>query len=229
MKPNFSSYPGAHERQLIRCADNPLFPPAKRQVIQVEVNQAQRRDVEEALNFQNEFRTLVQRAIDLAPQEESEVILKLKEDLDQAYERCCSLAGDTRELKTALKRLLDIVMQAVWRGAGDDAEAQANLREEEVARSTHFQLLEQLLIADLLRTDSPIATDELVPTLLSESESAVAAALQIFDAEQLSILCRNARNLLQTMNNSSATDIAQARLTQMEQHLHRLESATPVN
>ena len=229
MKPNFSRYPGAHERQLIRCADNPLFSSEKRQVIQVEVNQAQRRDTEEAIAFQNDFRALVQRAIDLPPQEDSEVILKLKEDLDHAYERCCSLAGDTRELKSALKKLLDIVMQAVWRGAGNDAEAQINLREEEIARATHFQLLEQTLIADLLRPDASIGPDELVPTLLSESESAVAAAMEIFDADQLAILCQNARNLLQSMSNSLVPDTARARLAQMEQCLRQLQLSQSLN
>ncbi len=223
MKLSFSLYPGAHERQLIRRANNPLFPEDKQHVIQVEINQAQRRDVDEAMTFQEEFRALVQRAIDLSPQEDSEVILKLKEDLDQGYERCCGLAGDTRELKSSLKKLLGIVMQAVWRGAGDDAAAHTNLREEEIARATHFQLLEQPLIADLIRPDSLIGADELVPTLLSESEPAVVAALEIFDGIQLSELYNKANNLLLTMENPSVSEAALAKLALLEQHLRQLQ------
>lgn len=225
MKLTFSSFPGAHERQLMRRTDNPLFPEDKRQVIQVEINQAQRRDVDEALAFQEDFRSLVQRAIDLSPQEDSEVILKLKEDLDLGYERCCGLAGDTRELKSALKKLIGIVMQAVWQGTADDAAAHTNLREEEIARATHFDLLEQALIADLLRPDSLIGSDELVPTLLSESESAVSAALEIFDSIQLTELCENARKLLQSLDNSAVHGTAHARLALLEQHLQRLRQA----
>src|SRR5690606_7819356 len=115
--------------------------------------------------FQGEFRALVQRAIELSPQEESEVILKLKEDLDRAYEQCCGLPGDNSETKAALRKLLDIVMRAVWRGAADDPAAQTNLREEEVARATHFELLEHPLVADLIRPDSPIEPDELAATV----------------------------------------------------------------
>ncbi|MFP5505006.1 MAG: hypothetical protein ACLGH6_02295 [Gammaproteobacteria bacterium] len=224
MPPSFSRRPGAHERQLIRCADNPLFPPERRHVIQVEVNRAQRLDAEEAVAFQDEFRSLVQRASELRPQEDSEVILKLKEELDRAYERCCGLPDAPVEIKTALRKLLEIVMRAVWRGAGDDAEAQVNLREEEAARAAHFQLLEQPLIADLIRPDSPIGPDELVPTLLSESETAVSAALELFDADQLTLMCQDARTRLDSLPPDAAVrTMAQARLHQLERHLAVLQ------
>lgn len=227
MKPSFSTHPGAHERQLIRCADNPLFPPQRRQVIQIEVNEAQRRDLQEAQAFQERFRALVQRAIDLPPQADSEVVLKLKEDLDQAYEQACGLAGDTREIKAALQKLLEIVMRAVWRAAGDDAAAQANLREEETARVMHFALLEHPLIADLIRPDSPIASDELIATLLSESAPALAAALTLFDADQLTLLCQDGRRLLDSIEPASpAADTARARLSDMERHLVALQATT---
>ncbi|MBU1190209.1 MAG: hypothetical protein KKE76_00720 [Gammaproteobacteria bacterium] len=222
MKLSFSPYPGAHERQLIRRANNPLFPRDKQHVLQVEINLAQRHDADEALAFQEDFRALVQRAIDLSPQEDSEVILKLKEDLDQGYERCCGLAGDTEQLKSALKKLLGIVMQAVWRGAADDVAAHSNLREEEIARETHFQLLEQPLIADLIRPGSLIEADELVPTLLSESEAAVTAALGIFDTNQLAEICEEGRNLLQSLDKSSECEIAFSRLALLERHLQQL-------
>lgn len=218
MKPQFSSHPGAHERQLIRCADNPLFPAKRRQVIQIEVTQAQRRDAEEARAFQADFRALLQRAIELDPQADSDVILKLKEDLDHAYERCCGLGGDQREVKAALRKLLEPIMQAVRRGAANDPAALANLREEELARAAHFQLLELPFIADLLRPDSPIGPDELIPSLLSESDESVAAALELFDADHLVVLCRDARALLESLPHSPA-EVATAWT-----HLERMEA-----
>jgi len=217
VKPQFSSHPGAHERQLIRCADNPLFPEKRRQVIQIEVTQAQRRDAEEANAFQTDFQALLQRAIKLDPQADSEVILKLKEDLDQAYERSCGLGGDLREIQTALRKLLNIVMQAVWRGAANDPAAEANLREEELARAAHFQLLELPFIADLIRPDSPIGPDELIPSLLSESTEGVTAALELFDADQLTVLYRDAQAWLESLPQSrSELAAAWARLAQLE-------------
>lgn len=224
MKPTFSARPGAHERQLIRYADNPLFPVERRQVIQIEVNRAQRLDAEEAAAFQGNFRALVQRAIELPPQEDSEVILRLKEDLDRAYEQCCGMGGDLSEIKAGLRKLLEIVMRAVWRGAGDDTAAQITLREEEAARATHFQLLEYPLIADLIRPDSPIGPDELVPTLLSESEPAVAAALELFGVDQLALLCQDARVYLQAVPpHSPMLEPARARLRQLERQLAQLQ------
>ncbi|MFN2308319.1 MAG: hypothetical protein ABR553_01080 [Gammaproteobacteria bacterium] len=224
MKPQFSAQPGAQERQLIRCADNPLFPAKRRQVIQVEVNRAQRLDAAEAQAFQDRFRGLVEQAVGLSPQVDSEVILELKGELDQAYEQCCGLAGSPGEIKAALRRLLDIVMRAVWLGAGDDAAAQTTLREEEVARATHFALLEQPLVADLIRPDSPIEPDELLPALLSETEPALAAALELFDSDQLTLMCRDARTRVDALlPETPILGPATARLHQMEQHLARLQ------
>lgn len=209
MKPQFSPTPGAHERQLIRCADNPLFPELQRLVIQIEVTHAQRRDSDEASAFQENFRHLLQRAIDLDPQADSDVILKLKEELDQAYERCCGLAGDHSQIKTALRKLLEHIMKAVWNGAADDVAAQGNLREEEIARATHFQLLELPFIADMLRPDSPIGPDELIPSLLSESAESVAAAIELFDPNQRVLLSKDARGLLDSIPQTS-TQLASA-------------------
>lgn len=221
----FSRHPGAHERHLQRSADNPLFTQERRQVIQMEITQAQRRDSEDAALFLKNFRALVQRAVDLKPQEDSEVILALKEDLDRAYEQCCGLPGDRSDMKAALRKLVGVVMQAVWRGAENDPAAQANLREEEAARGLHFDLLEQVLVADLIRPDSPIAQDELAATLLSESEAAVAAALTLFDADQLTLLCADAGRAAGGLPaDSPRNGRVQARLRQMEEHLHMLQS-----
>ncbi|MBI5462444.1 MAG: hypothetical protein HY941_09700 [Gammaproteobacteria bacterium] len=228
VKPQFSSQPGAHERQLIRCADNPLFPAQRRHVIQIEVTQAQRHDAEEAQAFQTDFRTLLQRAIELDPQADSDVILKLKEDIDHTYERCCGLGGDRQEIKTALRKLLEHVMRAVWHGAANDPAAQANLREEELAREAHFQLLELPFIADLIRPDSPIGPDELIPSLLSESAESVAAALELFDADHLIVLCRDARALLEALPQAPAElATAWARLAQLEARQHAGSRLTP--
>ncbi|MDV3239869.1 MAG: hypothetical protein LOY58_13580 [Gammaproteobacteria bacterium] len=225
MSLEFSRHPGAYERHLQRCAGNPLFGPKRRQVIQIEITQAQRRDSEDAALFLKDFRTLVQRAVDLKPQEDSEVVLKLKEDLDRAYEQCCGLPGERGDIKAALRKLIGVVMQAVWRGAENDPGAQANLREEEAARRLHFELLEEALVADLIRPDSPIAQDELAPTLLSESEAAVAAALTLFDADQLTLLCADAARAARGLPEDSPwVGRAQARLRQMETHLRTLQS-----
>ena len=196
----FSQLPGRHERHLRRKHQNTLFPEAARRVTPEALHAAQERDHEELVAFIGEFRGLVQRAVALRPTEESEVILELKEALDRAYEQASGLADDQGETRRAIEKLVGVVMNAVRAGAAGDPAALGELQQEEAARAAHFELLEQPLVADILHPDSTIAPDELVPTLLSESKAAVAAALQLFDDAQLALLLRDARDAIERLD-----------------------------
>jgi len=87
-------------------------------------------------------------------------------------------------------------MSAVWKSASGDAQAEASLKEEELARTAHYQLLQLPLVVDLLRPDSPIKENDLLPSLLSESEEALKAAFYLFDEKQQAVLCLQAVELL---------------------------------
>jgi hypothetical protein len=193
----FSTRPGAHERRLQRLWDNPLFPAQKRQVAQQDIEAAQQRDAQERERFLADFQVLLGEAVGLAPNVESDVILNLKERLDMAYERCSSLTGDVTQIKQALRELVAVIMNSVRTHAADDPQALAKLRDEDMARDTHYELQGFALVADLLREDAVIGEDDLVPTLLSESREALAAALQLFDATQLGLIFQEASALLQ--------------------------------
>lgn len=193
---DFSPLPGAHERRLQRMHDNPLFPAERRGVTQADVALARQRDAEERDRFLADFQTLLQEAVNLSGTVESDVILSLKERLDQAYERCSSLPGDVREIKQALRRLVGVIMHRVRTHAADDPQALAKLRDEDIARETHYELQDFPLVADLLRDDNPVREDELVPSLLSESRESLAAALQLFEPEQIGLIAREASALL---------------------------------
>jgi hypothetical protein len=188
--------PGAQERHVQRRFNNPLFTPERRRASAVDIAVAEQADQEEQAQFFERFRLLVEEAAGLRPNEESETILALKERLDQAYEQCAGLRGDQEAPKAALKRLVELVMSAVRQGAGADPKALEELEREAEARALHYRLLEYPLVADLLRPDSPIGADELVPTLLSEPLEAMAAALQLFEKEQRAAIYTEARALL---------------------------------
>lgn len=216
----FSPLPGAHERRLQRLWDNPLFPPQRRQIVQRDVDLAQQQDAEERERFLVEFQTLLQQAMNLSANVESDVILTLKERLDQAYERCSSLPGDLAEIKQALRRLVAVIMNSVRAHATDDPQALAKLRDEDIAREVHYELQDYPLVADLLREDAVIKEDELVPTLLSESRESLAAALQLFDADQTGLISREANALLlQRQEEGQALPEAWARLREIESTL----------
>ena len=192
----FSQIPGRHERHLQRRHRNPLFPESKRQVSAAQLLDAQKRDHDELVDFIGAFRDLVQRAIRLKATEGSEVVLELKEALDRSFEQVSGLADDQAETKQAIVKLVGLVMSAVRSGAAGDPVALRELAQEDVARTAHFELLAQPLVADILHPESPIGEDELAATLLSESEEALAAAITLFDDAQLALIRRDANRLV---------------------------------
>lgn len=191
-------YAGMHERHLLRKDRNPLYGgedfPAEAYL------EARRLDAEEHQRFQEDMREVIQQAINLEPNAESEVVLSLRGRLDELYTRCSGLGEHCIEHKQALRKLIDIVMKAVWQAAADDPQARMELEQEELARQQHFLLLEYPLIADLMRPDTPIAQDELLPTLLQAEEEELEAVVWMFDPQQLRDIREQAESLLSRLS-----------------------------
>jgi hypothetical protein len=220
----FSELPGRHERHLIRRQDNPLFPQEQRQFTQTELTEAQRRDHEELEAYIRDLRSLVGEAVALGPHEQSDVILELKERLDKSYEQACRLADDQTPNKEAIMRLVAVIMQAVWKGAGNDTLAHQELEQEEQARRLHYELLEYPLVADLLDPESPIKQEELLPVLLSAEKEAFEAAVSLFDPSQLVALCAEGEKFVQSLSDDISHADAKERLAQLQA---LLEAMTP--
>lgn len=217
MSLSFQGAPGRHERALQRRHHNPLFGTPPPQISPEQLREARRRDQDEAIAFQQRFRSLVGQAAGLGPNEPSDRILALKEALEQAYEEAVGLGGDLEASKSALRTLIEVIMRAIWRGAGADPLAHQELDREETARQLHFELLQEPLVADLLHPQGPIAPEDLVPTLLSASAGALEAALQLFDADQIHLLAQAGQRLLQSLTERGFTlPEAWERLGQMQ-------------
>ena len=199
-KAPFSNKPGRHEPHLLRKLDNPLFPRPVIAPSDEEILEVQRLDHEELLAYITELRQLVHQAIELKPNEESQVILDLKAELDKSYEKACTMADEQEGNKQAIQQLINVIMRTIRVNATGDAAAEQQLNEEEQARAFHFSLLEQPIVPDLLDPDTLIREEELVPCLLSESEEGLAAALELFDAEQRAQLVSQAEQLLDAMD-----------------------------
>jgi hypothetical protein len=213
----FSERPGRHERHLLRKFNNPLFPETARHVTQQQLNDAQRLDHEELVDYIGELRSLVGEAVSLGPHEQSDVILGLKERLDQAYESACRLADDQTPNKEAIRKLVDVIMKSVWKGAGNDTLAHQELEQEEIAREAHYELLESALVADLLDPQSMIAQDELLVTLLSAEQADYEAALTLFDAAQLTALFSEAQG-------QPGAELSEALLAQVTSRIAELKA-----
>ncbi len=193
----FLSLPGTRERHLQRQYKNLLFTVQQREFDEQRLSGARYMDEQEETEFTEKFHNLLAEVAELKPNEGSEKMLDLKSRLDQSYEQCSGLSGKRDSEKRAISQLVNVIMNSIWKGAEGDAEAEQNLKEEELARTTHYQLLAFPLVADLLRPRSPIAQDQLIPTLLSESEAALSAAFQLFDKEHQQLIVQQAEELLE--------------------------------
>jgi hypothetical protein len=216
----FSQRPGRRERHLLRKRNNPLFSEEEQRISGSDLQEAQRLDHEELVEFITGFHTLIHETVNLQPNEDSGVILDIKERLDRAYEQASGLADDQTETKSAIHKLVQVIMSTVKGGAGDDPRALQELEQEKAARAAHFELLQHPIVADLLNPDSPIAEKELVPTLLSESTDGLHAALELFDNVQLAILCEEAQEILRrTEKEGKTVEQQRQRLLEMETRL----------
>ncbi len=224
---SFSQFPGRHERHHRRKLDNPLFADHAEAHNDERLLEMQRLDHEELLGFIDALRNTVQRAVDLKPNEESDVILALKEQLDRLYEQSAGLADDQSGNQRAIRDLLAVIMRNVERGAAGDPQALDELEQEHAAREVHFALLEQPLVADLLHPESTIGPGELAPSLLSESEPALAATLQLFDLTQLNALYADAERCLADCVDPPPA--AGERLQQIASQISRLKDLQAMN
>lgn len=188
--------PGAFERHLIRRNENILFQARQTEVTSDTLQENQKKDHDILQQFMSDFRDVMSQAVTLKPNEDSEVILEVKDKLDKLYATSVSVADDQARVRESIKKLLDVIMNSVRKGAGDDSHAIQELQQEEAARKANFAFLESKLVADILDPDSPIENDDLIPTLLSAEKDDLALATQLFDEEQMAFLLSEGENLL---------------------------------
>lgn len=218
----FLTNPGMRERHLKRQYKNPLFEESLRAIDEQRLKGARYMDEKEQEEFIQSFHQLLEEVAQLKPNEGSEKLLELKSRLDQSYEFCSALGGEHEAQKQAIVRLVEVIMASIWQSAQGDAEAEQNLHEEALARKTHFHLLQYPLIADLLRPRSPIAREQLVATLLSESAEALDASLTLFDKEHIEQLFQQGLALLDSVSDEYDLTQAETRLEQIRQKISQL-------
>ncbi|MGD2118446.1 MAG: hypothetical protein PVG66_08815 [Chromatiales bacterium] len=196
MQVPFSEHPGRHERHFRRKLDNPLFPRPIHDYSNDDLLEVQRVDHEEIVAFLARLRQLVQQAVELQPNVESQVVLDLKAELEKLYETACRIGDQQGNNKAAISELLKIIMATVRAHSGGDSKAEMELNQEELARREHFALLENSLVVDLIDPDSPIQSDELASVLLGATEDELQVALPLFDQDQRFLLAEQAEKIL---------------------------------
>lgn len=196
----FSALAGAHERQLQRKYHNPLFPNAEQYLLAEEVEQARRKDQQDLQAFFTAFEDSLQQAAKLSGSVDAEVVLELKQELERLYVHSASLGGDLGQHRDALRKLIQVCMTTITKGASDDLVALQKLEQEAQAREVFFNLLNTSLVADLIRGDEIVTAHELIPTLLSESEDSLLQVLELFDEQQVEQIIDAAREFIQNLS-----------------------------
>ena len=188
-----SQFPGAYERQYLRQLNaSELFSVESDELLFV---QAKANDQALVEPFMSELQLVLERAVALKPNEEGDVLLEVKADLDRLYNASCSLPEDQSDIQKYIANLIETIMGSIRKGAEDDDRALLELSEETQARKAHFELLESTLVSDLLSDQSVIPAEQLLPTLLSAEKSDLAQAIQLFDAEQTKQLINQGHTL----------------------------------
>lgn len=212
----FSIQPGPRERQLQRRLNNPLFGAAG-SITQQDIQAAQRQDNRAMQQFMEQFRELVQRAVTLDKNVESEVILLLKAQLEQHYAVCTGLPGQPVAIQDAIKKLIAAISSTLRATSKDDPDALEKLDKDEEHTRLHLHLCDYLIVSDILNPDEIISSDEQIPTLLNESEDALQAALALFPPERIKLMIAEGQALLKKIEaEGHSLPLAWQSLAQME-------------
>jgi hypothetical protein len=216
---NFSAQPGPRERHLQRKYNNPLFGSAAA-VTQQDLQLAQRQDHSAMQAFMTDFRELVQRAVKLDKNVESDVVLLLKAQLEQLYAVCTGLPGQPSALQDALKKLIAAISTTLRTTSKDDPHALEKLGDDEEHTRLHLHLCEYMIVSDILNPEHIISEDEQAPALLSESDDALQAALALFPPERIGQMLEQGKALLKKLEaEGHSLPLAWQNLAQMEDWL----------
>jgi hypothetical protein len=145
----------------------------------------------------------------------------IKAQLEQQYAVCVGMHGDSTAIRAAIKKLVSTIGTTLRNASQSDPHALEKLQKDEEHTALHLQLSEFAIVSDILNPDEVIAENELVPSLLSESEEALQAALALFPPERIQALAEEGKALLQqTEAAGHSLPLAWQRLGQMERWLN---------
>ncbi len=205
LSPNFSKNPGCWEQQLIRKYNNPLFPENQRNVVHQQVVEAREQDKAEQQAFHKQFEGVVKQVSELPEKAEAEQLLELIPKLTTCYNDCMTLCIDLPKEKQALTRLITLFEETLLKSAGEESAFGEQVARDKAERKIHQEVLENRIIASMMRENSPISVDELPATLLSAEPDQISTLLPFLDPAQLGALQQQTRKIIENAQQAGAT------------------------
>jgi len=199
----FSEWPGAWERHLIRRTRFPLYFPDQKAPTLTDLAQAQLLDKTELTQLETELALLVTRCHEITESSDLGIIQEIKTDLDQCYDTACGMGADLSEQKEALTLLNEVITTAIRRTLRDgDEHARLRLIKQESVRMRHLTRLNYPIVCDLLRPTCPIPQAELPSAMLSETDEAFTVALEVLNKNEKQQLADGIDQIFTALENS---------------------------
>lgn len=161
-----------------------------------QVVEARERDKTEQQAFRQAFEAAVKRVSELPEKAEAEVLLALIPELTKCYNDCMTLCIDLPKEKQALTRLITLFEETLLQSAGEESAFGEQVARDKAERKIHQEVLENRIIASMMREDSPISVDQLAPTLLSATVDEIHGLLPFLDPAQLASLQQQCHKLV---------------------------------
>jgi|GEM_PF-7129977 len=217
MSNSFSKWPGAWERHLIRRYEYPQYFEGVLQPTASEIANAQARDQQELAQFHSALESLISRCTQLTDDSCAESVSAVKKELDVCHDTAFGLATDLTEQKAAIAALNEIFTASIQRSLTDtDETTRLRLIQSEASRMEQLHRLEYPIVCDLLRTVSPIPNGEVPGALLSESNQAYKAVLEILDKNRKAYIAQRIDIIVQSLVSEDCKD--RATLSALIQH-----------
>ncbi len=199
----FSEWPGAWERHVIRKAKNPQLFFRRLPPTEADLLKAQSRDQQELTQLNQHLATLAVQCTELTEESNAETIAAIKMDLDRCYDTACGLGADLKEQKDALSMLNEVITNSVRRALQESDEHQRLLQiKQESLRMRHLTRLSYPIVCDLLRSISPIPNAETAAAMLCETDEAFTVALDVLDEAKRRYLAEGIQTIEDRLHDS---------------------------
>ena len=164
--------PGCYEYHLHCRYRNPLFPAHRTEIVEAEVMEAQERDSGERMQFCKEVHALVIEMWERLRDGDVRISdsLHFLERVSELIERAGQIGGDLSDEKRILTKLMNALnhdLEGFSKGEGEEAVEHYSELHESVRNGARLFL--NPFIAQMMREQSPILLEDVLPRLLSEN------------------------------------------------------------
>jgi len=194
----WSANPGAVEQHLMRRHNNLLFRKDRRQITQSEINVARERDLRDFEKLNNRLILLLEDISVLPDHVDSSTIKKIRERIDDLIQDAMGVGGKAYDIATETKRLRKVLISTWAEGISNNSEAQRALLAAEIYYQENAPKFEIPFVAQMVRENRSIPSEEVIPALLMEQPNTIALTISWLKPDKRSAFQKAALQVLKS-------------------------------